>query len=112
MLIALLVIGGIALLTKSAKSMEEATKAPVAQYNPAAMIPTSKRLGPRASTIDTFTPKMQTPSIAAVLPVQLVGMEHADPSVASLKTTFDNQGMNPSVVGMLSQQRFLSGGYK
>lgn len=112
MLIAILVIGGVALLTRKAKAINS-MPAIAGQFSTTGMAPTvTAKATVAVRGIPTFTPSEQTPSVVLSLPHASVGVQRADPSIQTLRTTYGNVGMSAGIVDMLSQQRMLDGGYK
>ncbi len=91
MLIGVLIVAGIALLSKGAKTVVEKAKAQgqAGQYSETGMAAMKTHKPDIAEGSPVFTPSNQRSAFKAGIPFQLVGMDSADPSVGIVRTGFN-----------------------
>lgn len=113
MLIAVAIVVGIVLLTRTAEKAVAGTNSapPSGQYSNTALAATATHNFPMPDGSPTFTPSNQRSNVRRALPIELVGLSMADPSRIGIRETFDSSENSPHTVQMLGIQRIYNGDF-
>lgn len=108
MLIAILIVAGIAVATKAAAKVKPGNPG-ADEYTLTGNAATKTHKFPMPDGSPTFTPAA-APNAMRTIPFRLLGMNSADPQVGIIRTTYINQKPTTGIVGMLAVQKFYNGG--